>query len=338
MTRITLSDLPPPPSGSTGWPWTEASEPVPATRPDGGQWPRITIVTPSYNQGEFIEETIRSVLLQGYPNLEYFIIDGGSNDNSVEIINKYSKYLTYWQSKKDNGQPDAINIALRRATGLWFHNVNSDDILIQGALFAIGSAPLDADNLLGEVIEFCGNKIHLVKNHNIDLKMLLHRITRSADQSWHQPGVIFKSENLKKIGGYTTELQYTFDLHATCRYFERFSNSFKINRPIIRFRIHGNQKSSAWGDIFRTESIVCRLMLSKDLLQYKYRSLARFEAQRLNFLFQVVKLQSAETCDDAIGVIQSIVKEYPSLAIHRMLLGNFRRHPVNLLKFLSVLK
>ena len=79
-------------------------------------------------------------------------------------------------------------------------------------------------------------------------------------------------------------------------------------------------------------------MLSKDLIQDEYRSLARFEAQRLNFLFQVVKLQSAETCDDAIGVIQSIVKEYPSLAIHRMLLGNFRRHPVNLLKFLSVLK
>ena len=120
MTRITLSDLPPPPSGRTGWPWTEASEPLPATRPDGGQWPRITIVTPSYNQGEFIEETIRSVLLQGYPKLEYFIIDGGSSDNSVEIINKYSKYLTYWQSQKDNGQPDAINIALRRATGLCF--------------------------------------------------------------------------------------------------------------------------------------------------------------------------------------------------------------------------
>ena len=105
----TLNELAPPPLGKTGWPWTEESSQLPDTTPDGRPWPRISIVTPSFNQGQFIEETIRSVLLQCYPNLEYIIIDGGSIDESVDIIRRYEHRLAYWVSEPDRCQVHAIN-------------------------------------------------------------------------------------------------------------------------------------------------------------------------------------------------------------------------------------
>ena len=77
-------------SSETGWPWTEESQSLPVKKSDGSEWPRITIVTPSYNQGQFIEETIRSIILQNYPNLEYIIIDGGSTDESLNVIRNYA--------------------------------------------------------------------------------------------------------------------------------------------------------------------------------------------------------------------------------------------------------
>src|SRR4051812_20683804 len=95
--------------------------------------PKITIVTPSYNQGHFLEQTIQSVLDQNYPNLEYIICDGGSKDQSVEIIKKYEKHLAYWCSEKDRGQSHAINKGFERATGDIYAYINSDDFFHPGA-------------------------------------------------------------------------------------------------------------------------------------------------------------------------------------------------------------
>src|SRR5215471_18738850 len=99
---------------------------------------KLSIVTPSFNQGQFLEETIVSVLDQNYPNLEYIIIDGGSTDESVEIIKRYEKHLAYWISEKDRGQVHAINKGIEKTTGDVFGLINSDDLYLPGAFSTIG--------------------------------------------------------------------------------------------------------------------------------------------------------------------------------------------------------
>jgi glycosyltransferase involved in cell wall biosynthesis len=143
----TLAELPPPPAGKTGWPWTIETPKLPPARPGGSPWPRISIVTPSYNQGQFIEETIRSILLQGYPDLEYVIIDGASTDHSVEIIKKYEPWLTYWVSEPDRGQSHAINKGFSRLSGDYVNWINSDDFLYRDALRVIAEAAALADDV-----------------------------------------------------------------------------------------------------------------------------------------------------------------------------------------------
>jgi glycosyltransferase involved in cell wall biosynthesis len=139
-----LKDIPNPSSNKTGWPWTEESEPLTKIMPDGKPWPKINIVTPSYNQGQFLEETIRSVLLQNYPNLEYIIIDGGSTDNSIEIIKKYDTWINYWVSEKDNGMAEALNKAFARSTGDLIGWQNSDDYYGPGSFWACAQVAIES--------------------------------------------------------------------------------------------------------------------------------------------------------------------------------------------------
>ena len=140
MQRQVSRSLPDPPSGAAGWPWIAARRgPLSGWR-RRAELPRISVVVPSYEQGEYLEQALRSLLLQGYPDLELLVVDGGSQDSSVDVLRNYESYLDFWVSEADRGQTHAINKGFERATGEVLGWLNSDDILLPGSLERIGAA------------------------------------------------------------------------------------------------------------------------------------------------------------------------------------------------------
>lgn len=140
-----LAELPPPPAGKTGWPWTIETPQLPATQDNGRPWPTYLVVMPSYNQGSFIETGIRSILLQGYPSIEFVVIDGGSTDETVEILKRYDKWLSYWVSEPDRGQTHALNKGFAGRTADICAYLNSDDHYLQGVFPLIARSFLKHD-------------------------------------------------------------------------------------------------------------------------------------------------------------------------------------------------
>jgi glycosyltransferase involved in cell wall biosynthesis len=239
----TLKELPPGIPGKTGWPWTEESPQLPSTMPDGYQWPRISIITPSLNQGEFIEETIRSVLLQGYPNLEYIIMDGGSTDGSIEIINKYEKWIAYWVTEADKGQSHAINKGVLRASGDILAWINSDDIYTYNIFSKIIQAMYSNPNILRPIVygnayridatskitgQFLSSPSHLITFTNL--------VAMRHSLGIHQPSVfiaayLFKqnllNENLRYVMDY--DLWIRLSLHHSFYYVPLFISQIRFH-------------------------------------------------------------------------------------------------------------
>lgn len=188
-------------------------------------FPRITIVTPSYNQGKFLEDTILSVLSQDYPNLEFIVIDGGSTDESLNIIKKYSSRLNYWQSCPDKGQTDAIAQGFFRATGIIFNWLNSDDMLAPGALehISIMAKRAPQASIYAAATEsyydghFESGRIKTVPC-NLNIKSLL--LISGGPIHRHQTGIFFKRDIYEKIGGFTKNYEYCMDLDIYLRMLE----------------------------------------------------------------------------------------------------------------------
>jgi glycosyltransferase involved in cell wall biosynthesis len=258
----TLEDLPPPPEGKTGWPWTEQGESLPDTTADGQPWPKISIVTPSYNQGQFIEEAIRSVLLQGYPNLQYIIIDGGSNDNTVEIIKKYEPWLAYWESNPDKGQSHAINKGLEKSTGKLFNWHNSDDILMPDSLATMAKAMLEHPQA-GYV---CGTRI-LIDDRSIvqgytnrsygDKTVFTPELVTmiSSIKTGYQPGCLMNKDLVIKAGMVDQNLHYIMDVDILLR-IALIKPPVHIDFCATCLRIHHNTKSLQWNPQRAKERII----------------------------------------------------------------------------------
>ncbi len=226
-----------------GWPWTEESPRL----PDDGTWPRVSIITPSYNQAEFLEETIRSVLLQGYPDLEYIVIDGGSTDGSVEILHRYAPWLAAWVSEPDRGQTHALNKGFARATGEICNWINSDDALLPEALAhvarayraapgrAVAASVLNSYEMDGQPARF-----ELCVQANLCLEALVKYW--EGRFVFHQPGVFFPRHAWLEVGGLDESLSYVMDYDFLCRILTRVQISY-LEQAVSRFRLHPGTKT-----------------------------------------------------------------------------------------------
>ena len=253
-----LKELPPPPAGKTGWPWTEESTPAPDVPASGEAWPRISIVTPSYNQSAFLEETIRSVLLQGYPKLEYFVVDGGSTDGSIEIIEKYSRWLTQWVSERDSGQTEAINKGFAWSGGDILGYLNSDDVYFPSALVSSLEHARKRDYLsrciLSAPVQDIGDIETLLWHSNSDFGGLEQWLDGGV--SLHQPGILWTKALWGECGPFRENLDFTFDrfFFATC--FIKRARFFWSDKTRAGFRVHSQSKTSRFffsGDGFVRE-------------------------------------------------------------------------------------
>ena len=215
-------------------------------------WPRISIVTPSFNQAEFLERTLRSVLDQEYPNLEYIIIDGGSTDGSVDIIRRYENRLAFWVSEADSGQTSAINKGLRRATGEWVAWQNSDDIYYPGVFHDLAAAVSQhpkAELIIGDMM--------LIDEQDHSLRDI--RYVRPCYRGLLAEGMVLTNQAAfwrrslhEKIGLLNEEYHYAFDYEWFLRLVQH-AQAAHVDRIWGGYRLHGHTKTSLLGERFQEE-------------------------------------------------------------------------------------
>ncbi|MBI5739435.1 MAG: glycosyltransferase [Nitrospirae bacterium] len=236
-------------------------------------YPKLSIVMPSLNQAAFLEQGILSVISQGYPNLEFVIIDGGSDDGSVDIIRKYEKYLHYWVSEKDRGQSHALNKGFEKTTGEIMAYLNSDDLYCPWTFRTVVSSFSDFPSIrwltsLRPVV-WNGSGEPIVNDPK-------HGFTRHAFYSgrtlgccdrhigWIMQEVTFWKRSLwDESGGHIAEdYRYAMDFELWARFYEH-SELVGINVPLGGFRRHGNQKSADLDKYYAEASAVLDRYKSK---------------------------------------------------------------------------
>jgi glycosyltransferase involved in cell wall biosynthesis len=214
--------------------------------------PKITVITPSYNQARYLERTITSVLSQGYERLEYFVLDGASSDGSVEIIKAYSRYLAHWESRADDGQAAAIQHGMELGTGDVVCWLNSDDMLLPGALVEVARQYHASDWVL------LAGRTAIIDEHNrpTNLQVPMDRSIESMLTWGHglaQMSTFYRSSAVARVGGINTSLSFAFDFDLFVRLKQHGRFQF-TDRCLAAARLHSATKSSRIPEVGRNES------------------------------------------------------------------------------------
>lgn len=247
--------------------------------------PKVSIITPSFNQAKFLRQTIESVLSQDYPNIEYIIIDGGSTDGSLEIIKAYEEHLAYWESAPDHGQTDAINKGFAKAKGKYLAWLNSDDIYQPGAISEavefLEEHP-DVGMVYGDCtfIDAKGRRIGLFPAAQTDYARLRRGYVHIPQQS-----SFFRRELWEKVGPLDPSFYFAMDYDLWVRLAEETSLVYLPGRIWASFRLHGDAKTIAaddrcWPEMLRVHYREGGHWLSPIVIKYHIR---RFVAPLINW-------------------------------------------------------
>lgn len=262
--------------------------------------PKLTIITPSFNQGRFLEQTIESVLSQNYPNLEYIIIDGGSTDGSVNLIRKYEKYLAYWVSEPDRGQSDAINKGLLQSTGDVVNWLNSDDHYMPDALRHVGDVFGDPDTnvLCGRSRKFSDDEVLFTLGTDIYPGNLAKTIGWARID---QPETFFRKTAFDAVGPVSTDLHYLMDREWWIRYLLKFglAGIRTSEKVLVNFRWHPDSKTISQSEAFQADHDAIFAALAR----VSNRQNFEHEIQRLftiNTQYQFPYISVSDTLIDAV--------------------------------------
>jgi glycosyltransferase involved in cell wall biosynthesis len=248
--------------------------------------PLISVVTASYNQGQYIEETIRSVLEQDYPHVEYLVIDGASTDGTLDVLKKYDGQLDFWVSEPDDGPASAINRGFRMAKGDILCWINSDDWYYPGALAAAArefGKSRDTRWVSGRVNN--GTSADWIVRRHTPRPMSLVECIGRHDYAFHQPGMFWHREMFETCGPFDESLQFCFDHHFWIHAIEAGYQSVDIEDEIAFFRVHAGSKSFSQMQHFVREDWLIlkqheRLLSPRDRVQAR-RWLRTYEASYL---------------------------------------------------------
>ena len=324
----TLIDLPPPPPEKKGWPWDEESSPIYKNLCGLDNFPLISIVTPSLDQEPYIEETIRSVLLQGYPNIQYIIIDGGSKDKSLEIIRKYEHWIDYWVSEPDKGQGHAINKGFTKASGQLFAYINSDDLYEPNAFYSVAIHLLrnnDLQLIAGECVVFNEKSIKRIIKPWWPMS-LSYFIKKTYSSTFAQPSSFWTRHIYLKAGEIDQSLHFCFDREFFLRLGLLGVRPIFIGSILSRFREHANSKTVSNAANFHRESISILEKYSQTcgIPNWKTEKWKKRMKNEIEYS-EVFSLWKKEGRIKAIKIFLKMILKTPSLMLERKILGQARR-------------